>query len=123
MNGSVEDTICAIATPMGEGGIGIIRISGDQAVTVASKVVSPRNHKTLESLQSHRMYVSDVLSYKNGQGIDTTNLQPIPIDEALVVVMKKPRSYTGEDVVEIHTHGGPCVLQATCQALIQHGAR
>ena len=125
MESSIEDTICAIATPVGEGGIGIIRVSGAQAVEVAAHVVRPRNRQPLQQLESHRLYLSDVLYPESplppgeGQGEG----QASAIDEALVVVMRKPRSYTGEDVVEIQTHGGAWILQATCHGLIRHGAR
>lgn len=125
MENSVDDTICAIATPVGEGGIGIVRISGARAVEIAAHVVRPRNQQPLQQLESHHLYLSDVLYPKSplppvesqGEG------QASAIDEALVVIMRKPRSYTGEDVVEIQTHGGAWILQATCHGLIRHGAR
>ena len=146
MEHSVDDTICAIATPVGEGGIGIVRISGAHAIDVASHVVRPRNKQPLQQLESHRLYLSDVLYPKSPlpQGEGPTSLSPRrerarvrgktedptqdeekgrAIDEALVVIMRKPRSYTGEDVVEIQTHGGAWILQATCHGLIRHGAR
>ena len=121
MENSVDDTICAIATPVGEGGIGIVRVSGAHAIDVAAHVVRPRSRQPLQQLESHRLYLSDVLYAESplppGEG------QASAIDEALVVVMRKPRSYTGEDVVEIQTHGGAWILQATCHGLIRHGAR
>ncbi len=135
MESSIEDTICAIATPVGEGGIGIIRVSGAHAVEVAAHVVRPRNRQPLQQLESHRLYLSDVLYPKSplplgegqgegfGEGPSQGESQASAIDEALVVVMRKPRSYTGEDVVEIQTHGGAWILQATCHGLIRHGAR
>ena len=125
MENSVDDTICAIATPVGEGGIGIVRISGAHAVDIVAHVVRPRNQQPLQQLESHRLYLSDVLSLSpesllppgEGKG------EGPAIDEALVVIMRKPHSYTGEDVVEIQTHGGAWILQATCHGLIRHGAR
>ena len=152
MENSVEDTICAIATPVGEGGIGIVRVSGVHAVDVAASVVRPRNRQPLQQLDSHRLYLSDVLypaaplesplllgeGKGEGFGEGPASLSPWlegarvrekgenqapAIDEALVVIMRKPRSYTGEDVVEIQTHGGAWILQATCHGLIRHGAR
>lgn len=120
MESSGEDTICAIATPMGEGGVGIVRVSGDRAMAIANNVVHPRNTSSLEQLTSHRLYLSDVLSDHLSKTKDSDSL---PLDEALVVVMKRPHSYTGEDVVEIQTHGGQLILQSTCEALIRHGAR
>ena len=122
METPVDDTICAIATPVGEGGIGIVRVSGPHAVEIAAHVIRPRNQQPLQHLESHRLYLSDVLSPESplplGEGQGEGH-----IDEALVVIMRKPRSYTGEDVVEIQTHGGAWVLQATCHGLIRHGAR
>ena len=141
MNTPVDDTICAIATPVGEGGIGIVRISGAHAVDIAAHVVRPRNQQPLHQLESHRLYLSDVLYPESpnssslsplrerarvrGKGDDPAQdeEQSSAIDEALVVIMRKPHSYTGEDVVEIQTHGGAWILQATCHGLIRHGAR
>ena len=150
METPVDDTICAIATPVGEGGIGIVRISGARAVDIAAHVVRPRNQQPLQELESHHLYLSDVLYPESplplgeGRGEGSASLSPPrerarvrgksplplgegqgegPIDEALVVVMRKPHSYTGEDVVEIQTHGGAWILQATCHGLIQYGAR
>ncbi|MEC4670678.1 MAG: tRNA uridine-5-carboxymethylaminomethyl(34) synthesis GTPase MnmE [Nitrospirota bacterium] len=123
MNNFLDDTICAVATPLGEGGIGIIRVSGEQALAVVSQVVKLRCGRPLESARSHRLYVSDILPVVNPQENLGTSRESCPIDEALVVVMKAPRSYTGEDVVEIHAHGGPLVLHTTCGALIRNGAR
>ena len=140
MENSVDDTICAIATPVGEGGIGIVRISGAHAVDIAAHVVRPRNQHPLQQLESHRLYLSDVLYPQDSPS--SSSLSPRrervrvrgkaegpgqgegqAIDEALVAIMRKPHSYTGEDVVEIQTHGGAWILQATCHGLIQHGAR
>ena len=131
MENSVDDTICAIATPVGEGGIGIVRISGARAVEIAAHVVRPRNPQPLQQLESHCLYLSDVLyptsplppGEGQGEGPSQGEGQTSAIDEALVVIMRKPRSYTGEDVVEIQTHGGAWILQATCHGLIRHGAR
>ena len=131
MENSVDDTICAIATPVGEGGIGIVRISGARAVEIAAHVVRPRNQQPPQQLESHRLYLSDVLyptsplppGEGQGEGPSQGEGQTSAIDEALVVIMRKPRSYTGEDVVEIQTHGGAWILQATCHGLIRHGAR
>ena len=152
METPVDDTICAIATPVGEGGIGIVRVSGAQAIEIAAHVIRPRNRQPLHHLESHRLYLSDVLYPKSPPEsslkpplppnplspqwerarVRGKGKSPLPlgegqgeghIDEALVVIMRKPHSYTGEDVVEIQTHGGAWILQATCHGLIRHGAR
>ena len=108
MHGALDDTICAIATPPGEGGIGVVRISGLQAVDVASRVVRLRSGKSLHDLQTHVMALADVGSPGALQTVPrgTESRPHAVLDEALVVVMKGPHSYTGEDVVEVQCHGG-----------------
>ncbi len=123
MESSVDDTICAIATPIGEGGVGIIRVSGARAIEVAARVVRPRNQQLLQQLKSHCMYVSDVMCPEGAFVPVWSEGTSSALDEALVVVMRKPHSYTGDDVVEIQTHGGAWILHATCQGLIHYGAR
>ncbi|MEP6888864.1 MAG: tRNA uridine-5-carboxymethylaminomethyl(34) synthesis GTPase MnmE [Nitrospirales bacterium] len=118
----MEDTICAIATPSGEGGIGIIRVSGEKAVEIASGVVRLTSGRLLSEVPSHALCHADIVG-----ALSESALRPGPastsIDEALAVVMRAPRSYTAEDVVEIHCHGGPFVLQCLCEALVTGGAR
>ncbi len=120
MSPQLDDTICAIATPIGEGGIGIVRVSGPEAVTITSNIVTLRRGSPLESMRSHQLYVADVSVCSKSGGRSSEN---VIIDEALVVLMRAPRSYTGEDVVEIHCHGGGLILTTVCEALIQQGAR
>ncbi|MCX5725095.1 MAG: tRNA uridine-5-carboxymethylaminomethyl(34) synthesis GTPase MnmE [Nitrospirae bacterium] len=128
MQGGLDDTICAIATPMGEGGIGIVRLSGPQSLAVASRVVRLRNGHPLSSLASHRLLLADLLIPSSSKRNDV----PLPhdrapaadlLDEALVVYMKAPRSFTAEDVVEIQSHGGALVLGLLCKVCIESGAR
>jgi tRNA modification GTPase len=113
MNDHLQDTICAIATPLGEGGIGIVRISGEKALDVASAVVRLRSGRTLAASESRRVHNADVQDWDSGR----------MLDEALVLVMRAPHSYTAEDVVEIQCHGGPLVLESICRAAIRAGAR
>lgn len=126
--GALEDTICAVATPAGEGGIGIVRISGSLAVDIASQVVRLRSGRLLHTLASHTLHLADILfpptSLIGNHSSSTTNQVTARIvDEGLVVYMKAPRSFTAEDVVEIHCHGNGLVLQRVCQACIVAGAR
>lgn len=100
-----KDTICAIATPPGQGGIGIVRVSGKNAARVLKKVW--RGKVPVAQFGSHKMYFGSVKD----------------IDTALAVIMKGPRSYTGEDVVEISSHGGPAVLEQILGACKDSGAR
>src|SRR5210317_1649981 len=97
-------TIAAISTPPGNGGIGIVRLSGSQSVPIVTTLfrrTKPREKKRQkEPLASHRFYHGKILDP------DTQEI----IDEVLVVVMLAPRSYTREDVVEIHSHSGSVVM-------------
>jgi tRNA modification GTPase len=127
LSGCLEDTICAIATPGGEGGIGIVRLSGSRAVAVAERVVRLRSRQALASAVSHTLYLCDVRlpsSPNSGQTLEGDLSQREQVfDEALVVYMKAPRSFTGEDVVEIQSHGGWLVLSLVCRACLAAGAR
>ncbi|MBW1998084.1 MAG: tRNA uridine-5-carboxymethylaminomethyl(34) synthesis GTPase MnmE [Deltaproteobacteria bacterium] len=109
--GPGEDTIAAIATPMGRGGIGIVRISGPRAKETAQKVFKPRG--TVQELKSHHLYVGHFCDPSSGE----------IIDEVLLSYMKQPRSYTREDVVEINSHSGPYLLTRILQVILEQGIR
>lgn len=102
------ETIAAIATPPGEGGVAVIRISGDNALGVAEKIFSG----PIRSYQTHTAHFGKVL-----------DLDGNAIDEALALVMISPRSYTGEDTVEIHCHGGSLISQKVLNVILNAGAR
>jgi len=108
-----QDTICGVSTPPGEGGIGIIRISGSRAVEIASIVFKSANTRKLGDLSSHALLYGQVRDPGTGD----------VIDEALASVMRSPASYTREDVVEINCHGGMMPLWRTVNLLIASGAR
>ncbi len=109
----VFDTIAAIATPVGVGGIAVIRLSGETAAECAEKIVFPKNGKNLTALESHKLTLSTVKRLSDGA----------IIDEVLAVVMKAPHSYTGEDVVEINCHGGHLAAETVLEELFRSGAR
>jgi tRNA modification GTPase len=128
MHGGLEDTICAIATPVGEGGIGIVRLSGPQALAVASRFVRLRSGRLLSSVSSHTLHLADLVIPVSDKQNGATTVHDRPpvislLDEALVVYMKAPRSFTAEDVVEIQSHGGGLVLGIVCKVCIEAGAR
>ncbi len=106
-----EETIAAIATPLGEGGIGIVRVSGPKAEGILRAVFSPK--KPLSRPVSHHLYLGEVKD-PNSQA---------PLDHAMACLMKAPRSYTGEDVVELSCHGGPGVMRRVLDAVVRAGAR
>lgn len=108
-----QDTIAAIATPPGEGGIGIVRLSGPRALEVASRVFSPSASVTPKGFASHTVHHGHVVD-PGSEGV---------IDEVLLLFMQAPRSYTGEDVVELQGHGGHVPLQAILNVVLRHGAR
>ncbi len=103
------DTIAAIATPPGPGGIGVIRVSGPAAALLATAAFRRQRSGTWET---HRLY--------HGRVVDCDGT---PLDDGLAVLMRAPRSYTGEDVLELHCHGSPVLLQRVLQGLLQRGAR
>lgn len=107
----ISDTICAIATPPGEGGIGIIRISGPEAFKICQALFHPRR----PSLQpeSHRLYY----------GLIREPHTRAVVDEVLVSRMSAPHTYTREDVVEINCHSGYAVLQRILELVLSEGAR
>ena len=108
-----QDTICAVSTPPGEGGIGIIRISGRHAASIASKIFRPRSVRGLETAATHTLHYGRVVDPASGE----------IVDEALVSVMRAPATYTREDVVEINCHGGAMPLWRTVALLVAAGAR
>lgn len=106
------DTIAAIATAVSDSGIGIIRISGSDALLVADKVYrSPKNQKKLSQAASHTIHY--------GYIYDEDEL----IDEVMVAVMRSPHSYTTENTVEINCHGGILVMNRILETVLHHGAR
>ena len=127
MSGGLDDTICAVATPPGEGGVGIVRLSGPRAIEIAAGLVRLRCRKSLEVVRSHTLYLADVAcstaSSSPSETEPTGAASRRLLDEALVVLMRKPRSFTGEDIVEFHCHGGPLILQTLCEAIVAAGGR
>jgi tRNA modification GTPase len=107
-----EDTITAIATPSGEGGVGIIRLSGPDAERIAATVFVRSQGKN-GKLKSHRLYHGTIREPKTEK----------TLDQVLLTVMRKPKSYTGEDVVEVHCHGGVFVVRRVLALMLSQGAR
>jgi tRNA modification GTPase len=110
---NIWDTIAAISTPIGEGGIGIVRISGEKALSILAKIFQPRQNMKDGDWESHRLYYGNIVSAAAGQ----------IIDEVLVSVMRAPRTYTREDVVEINCHGGIVPVRRIFREVTAQGAR
>lgn len=105
---SMHDTVAAVATPAGAGGVGVVRISGPRAFDVLRKVVTDWPEQT----PSHTLRLSTIRAADGA-----------PLDHGLAVWFKAPSSYTGEDVVELQCHGGPVIMQGVLEATLAHGAR
>ncbi|WP_456397349.1 tRNA uridine-5-carboxymethylaminomethyl(34) synthesis GTPase MnmE [Desulfurobacterium sp.] len=107
-----EDTIAAISTPIGKGAIGIVRISGKEALSILKKIFRTKSGKKKEAFEDRKMHYGIAVDDKGET-----------IDEVLVVYMEAPKTFTGEDVVEIHSHGGIYVVRKILRAVLSFGAR
>lgn len=109
----MEDTIAAIATAYGEGGIGIIRLSGEEAANILDKIFIRKNKENKKAIANRRLCYGHIVDPSTNQ----------VIDEVLTVVMKGPDTYTREDVVEIYCHGSIVALRKTLSLTLKNGAR
>jgi tRNA modification GTPase len=110
---SNDDTIAAIATPPGKGGIGIVRISGDQAIALADRIFLASGGRKLSESPSHKIHYGHIVDPSSEE----------IVDEVLVSIMKAPRTYTRENTVEINCHGGPLPVRRVLELVINNGAR
>jgi len=115
MHKSIDDTIAAVSTPVGEGGIGIVRLSGVAAIEIADKIFVSKSGalRKVAGFKSHTVHYGHVVS---GKG-------PEIIDEVLLTVMRAPKTYTKEDIVEINCHGGIQATKKVLDLVIASGAR
>ena len=111
--GSLPETIVAVSTAVGVGAIGIVRTSGPRAVEFGRALFRRPVGAPVDSAQSHRMWYGQVVDPRSGR----------EIDEALMVIMRAPGTYTREDVVEIQCHGGPAAQREVLRAFVRLGAR
>ena len=107
-----DDVIAAISTPVGTGGIGIVRLSGAESLQVADRVFVSPSGKSVTSFPSHTIHYGHVVGRDGAV-----------IDEVMLTVMRAPKTYTREDIVEINCHGGNVVVGMVLQAVIDAGAR
>ncbi len=108
---SLDDTIAAISTPLGEGGIGIVRLSGKDAIKIAEKIF--RGEKPVSQIPSHQATYGEIIDSETGE----------VVDEVILTVFRSPKSYTTEDLVEISCHGGQLVVTKVLEQTIKCGAR
>ena len=117
-NDDFNTTICAVCTPLSEGAISIIRISGNEAFDIADKIFVNKDHKhLLKGYETHTVHYGFITDIRNIVGYKDSI-----IDEVLVTVMKAPNTYTREDTVEINCHGGVYVTQSVLEDVLSAGA-
>ena len=109
-----EGTIVALSTPVGTGGVAVIRMTGSQAFEIADKVFVSAFGKKLSKAESHKALYGWIVEPSDREE---------KIDEVLALVMRAPRTFTGEDTVEINCHGGMYICNRIIQALIAAGAQ
>src|SRR5690625_4330429 len=105
-----QDTIAAISTPVGEGAVGIVRLSGPEAISIAGKLFLDKN---LLEVESHKMNYGKLIDPKTKE----------VAEEVFISVLRKPKTYTCEDVVEINCHGGIVSTNRVLQMVLYEGAR
>src|SRR6185503_14981036 len=105
------DTIAAVSTPVGRGGIGVVRLSGPASLEIASRIFQPESHVPLRT--PNRAQFGRIVDRATGESTD----------EAIFTYFRAPRSYTGEDVVELSCHGSPVILSRVLEMLVECGAR
>ena len=107
----ILDTIAAISTPRGEGGIGIIRISGSDSLDILARIFKPKSNKKIKELKNYSINYGHIYD------------ENILVDEVLVSIMKALNTYTKEDIVEINCHGGFLVTEKVLELVLKNGAR
>ncbi|RUL49464.1 tRNA uridine-5-carboxymethylaminomethyl(34) synthesis GTPase MnmE [Lysinibacillus antri] len=107
------DTIAAISTPMGEGAIAIVRLSGDEAVKIADQIFKSPNGKRLSDEKSHTIHYGHLVDPKTEE----------VVEEVMLALMRAPKTFTREDVVEINCHGGIVSVNRVLQLVLKNGAR
>ena len=107
----MNDIIAAISTPLGRGGVAVIRISGDGALDVGDKLFRPKSGRRVSELDGGRAVYGSII--KDGR----------EIDDGIATVFRAPRSYTGEDTVEVSCHGGILITEKVLEAALEAGAR
>ena len=105
-----SSTVAAISTPVGEGGIGVIRISGDDALAIADRCFKTFSGELLCNLEGYRAAYGELI---DGDEV---------IDDAVALVFRAPKSYTGEDVVEFSVHGGTAIVRRALRTVLSCGA-
>src|SRR4030066_26148 len=112
MGTEINDTIAAVGTRAGEAAIGIVKLSGNRSIFIADKLFRSKNKKKIKDIDTYSMLYGHIIDNKDQV-----------IDEVIITIMKKPGSYTREDVVEINCHGGLIATTKTLELCVENGAR
>jgi len=115
---NLHDTIAAVSTPIGEGGIGIVRLSGKKSLLIADKIFMSKNRKKPSAFKTHTICYGHIINRKKARAKERGL-----IDEVLLTVMRTPATYTKEDIVEINCHGGVVALRKILEEVLHFGAR
>src|SRR5206468_7146636 len=110
-----EDTVVALATPPGRGGVGVVRLSGERSIEIATRVVRFRK----SGLETQRATLGEIVEPARAGGPASGRV----LDQVVVTCFRKPHSYTAEDVVEVSCHGAPVILQHLVECYVERGAR
>jgi len=110
------DTIAAIATFPGKSALGVVKVSGSKALAIASRVFKPYRKKNIRKVKTHTLHYGWIIDRGKGRKEET-------VDEVLLSIMRKPSTYTKEDVIEISSHGGVAVLNKILELVLEQGAR
>ena len=113
MSQKIQTTIAAISTAMSNSGIGIVRMSGPESFDIIDKIYKGKKEKRLSDQKSHTIHYGYIMNKEKDE----------LLDEVLVMLMRGPHSYTGEDTVEINCHGGVYIVKRILELLIEKGAR
>jgi len=106
-----KETIASITTPIGEGGIGVIQVSGPDSLEIVNTVFKGKKPKDLRNAESKRLYYGDICSNSS------------TVDEVIVNVLREQDSFTGEDLVEVNCHGGILAVKKTLECVVSAGAK
>lgn len=109
----IDDTIAAISTPVGEGGIGIVRMSGKDSLDIIAKIFKSYKNKDVKEMKSYTMMYGFIIDPKNNE----------KVDEVIISYMKAPNTYTREDIVEVNCHGGVVAVKKILSLILENGAR
>ncbi len=133
-NINLSDTIAAISTPIGESGIGIVRLSGKDALKIADKIFQSKAAERPERFKTYTTHYGWIINQFSGSKVlefsnsdlrtnELTNQRTEIVDEVILTIMRAPKSYTKEDIVEINCHGGIVALRAVLDLVLENGAR